>query len=348
MTLDYQENWLNAYRMRLKRRRLLWRSLRSRKQLAVVADRTSNIAHTSVLAVTTLRNEMMRLPFFLEFYRNLGVDHFLIVDNGSDDGSDTYLAAQEDVSLWQTEQSYHGSRFGVDWMTYLQMRYAHNHWCLTVDADELLVYSGDDHCDLKGLTALLDQQGLIAFGALMLDLYPKGALGQQDYKPGDDPRDILDWFDAGPFRSQRQYPLGNLWVQGGVRERMFFADAPQRSPTLNKLPLVKWNRRFAYVNSSHSILPPKINFAYNGPGGITPSGALLHTKFLPEIVSKSETEKQRKEHFNVPEDFDGYYDGIIKSPQLWSVSSIQYEDPSQLVQLGLISSEDWGLRADAR
>ena len=34
-----------------------------------------------------MRNEKIRLPFFLRYYRNLGVNHFLIVDNDSTDGT---------------------------------------------------------------------------------------------------------------------------------------------------------------------------------------------------------------------------------------------------------------------
>ena len=83
---------------------------------------------------------MIRLPHFLDYYRRLGVDHFLFVDNGSDDGTAEYLAAQPDVSLWATNHSYRLARFGVDWLGWLQWRYGHGHWCLTVDADELLVY----------------------------------------------------------------------------------------------------------------------------------------------------------------------------------------------------------------
>ena len=46
-----------------------------------------------ILLFTCLRNEKVRLPYFLQYYRDLGVDHFLIVDNDSDDGSREYLAA---------------------------------------------------------------------------------------------------------------------------------------------------------------------------------------------------------------------------------------------------------------
>ena len=66
-----------------------------------------------ILLFATLRNEAPRLPYFLEYYRALGVDHFLIVDNGSDDGSADLLAEADDVSLWTTEKSYRQANFGV-------------------------------------------------------------------------------------------------------------------------------------------------------------------------------------------------------------------------------------------
>ncbi len=330
-----------AYRLRLKRRQLLWRAIRSRRSLQPLSLRTERISTNSILAVCTIRNEVTRLPYFLKHYRGLGVDHFLIIDNASDDGSAELLAKQDDVSVWRTDQSYRDSRFGLDWMTWLQMRYARSHWCLMVDADELLVYENDDRADLHTLTAWLDAQGHQVFGALMLDLYPKGELGTQAYCAGQDPREVLEWFDAGPYRAERQSPKQNLWVQGGARERVFFADAPERSPTLNKIPLVKWKFQYAYVNSCHSILPGRLNLGYDGPSGKRPSGALLHTKFLPEIVAKSEAEKGRQQHFNQPEEFDHYYDEIGRTPNLWHKDALRYTGPSQLEELGLIRTGDW-------
>ena len=43
-----------AYRLRWKRRRLLWRALRRRRQLAAVADRTAAIGPNAILAVLTV------------------------------------------------------------------------------------------------------------------------------------------------------------------------------------------------------------------------------------------------------------------------------------------------------
>ncbi|WP_264211848.1 glycosyltransferase family 2 protein [Leisingera thetidis] len=331
-----------AYRLRWKRRRMLWRALRARRQMAKVAGHTAQIPDEGVLAFIVLRNEITRLPFFLDYYRRLGAAHFLVVDNGSDDGSADLLAEQPDVSLWQTAASYRNSRFGLDWLGWLLIRHGHGRWCLTVDADELLVYSGMEDHGLDSLTMLLERQGCLGLGALMLDLYPKGPLGDQSYTPGQDPRGVLHWFDTGPYRAVRQQPMRNLWVQGGARERVFFHSQPERSPTLNKLPLIRWNRRYAYINSTHSLLPPQMNALYDGPGGASPSGVLLHTKFLPEIVSKSATEKQRQQHFHTPQQFDGYYDGIAAAPDLWHPGSVRYQDPEQLAELGLMTPLDWG------
>ncbi len=53
-----------AYRLRWKRRELIWRALRARHLLQPVADRTAAIRPADILAVTTLRNEIAHLPGF--------------------------------------------------------------------------------------------------------------------------------------------------------------------------------------------------------------------------------------------------------------------------------------------
>ena len=148
------------YRLRLKRKALRFRAFRKRRELSAVADRTRLIAPSDTLLATVLRNERIRLPYFLRYYRDLGVKHFLIIDNGSDDGSRDYLAAQKDVSLWATTASYRAARYGVDWINWLLMRHAIRHWILTVDVDEFFVYPFCDTRPIRALTDWLDIYGL--------------------------------------------------------------------------------------------------------------------------------------------------------------------------------------------
>lgn len=294
-----------------------------------------------ILGFATVRNEATRLPHFLQHHRALGVEHFLIVDNASDDGTADYLAAQPDVSLWHSADSYKLARFGMDWLTLLHLRWGHGHWCLTLDADELLVYPDCDSRNLRALTGWLEARGRQSFGTIMLDLYPQGPVGAQSYRPGQDPTEVLQWFDAGNYLFKYQPDLQNLLVRGGVRYRKFFSSLPDRAPTLSKTPLVNWNRRYVYVSSTHSLLPPRLNAVRGRQVGDAPTGILLHTKFLPEVVAKSGQEKYRKEHFENSDLYETYYEKLMTGPTLWCPESVHFQGTAQLEELGLMRRGAW-------
>ena len=325
----------------MRRKRLLWRAFRKRREIVPVLRNTGSIKAKDVLLFACLRNEMMRLPFFLDHYRRLGVGHFLIVDNASDDGTGAFLADQQDVSLWRATASYKSARFGMDWLTALQWRYGHDHWIVTVDADELLIYPECESRGLAELTAWLDRMGHRAMGALMLDLYPKGPVSRQTYEAGQDPTDVLTWFDAFGYWAQIQPKMGNLWLQGGARARCFFADDPRRAPTLNKIPLVHWQRPYVYVNSTHNMLPLQLNRVYDEAGAEKTTGVLLHTKFLPDASRRAREEKARGEHFADATRYGDYYDAVADDPDLWCADSQRFEDWRQLVDLGLMTRGHW-------
>lgn len=309
--------------------------------MTAIANRTGAIRGDSILLVSTLRNERIRLPYFLRYYRDLGVNHFLFVDNGSDDGSREYLQAQPDVSLWSTSAGYKKSRFGMDWLTALQRKYCHGHWTLTVDVDEFLVYPFCETRPLRALTDWLDTSGIRSFSAMILDMYPKGQMDAQPYREGQDPFEIAQWFDSCNYSVRRNAGLGNLWLQGGPRARLFFPDDPEMAPALNKIPLVKWNRAYAYVSSTHMLLPRGLNLVYDEWGGEKASGCLLHAKFLDTFAAKAEEEMARGQHYANSSEYRAYRDGLKSQPDLWCKWSEKYINWRQLEILGLMSKGNW-------
>lgn len=329
------------YKLRLRRKRLLWRAFRKRKEISAVSRKTDQIGAQDILLFATVRNEALRLPFFLQHYRRLGVNHFLIVDNDSHDGTRDILAPEPDVSLWTTKASYKASRFGMDWLTCLLWRYGHNHWTVTVDADELLIYPDWEQRDLRALTAWLQGRSLPALGAIMLDLYPKGPVTAQAARPDASPMTILQWFDAFGYWAQLQPKMGNLWLQGGPRARMFFADQPRLAPTLNKIPLVRWHRNYVFVNSTHNALPAKLNQTYDTGGDEKPTGVLLHTKLLPDAAERARIEKLRGEHFARADVYGDYYDQMTNGPDFWHPDAQKYEGWQQLMSLKLMFGGGW-------
>jgi hypothetical protein len=170
-----------SYRLRWKRKAAHLRARRKSRELRVVRDRTDRIGSKDIIVFSTLRNEDIRLPYFLQYYRELGVDHFIIVDNDSDDGGRQYLAAQPDVSLWTTKASYRRALCGVDWLNYLQRKYGHGHWTLVVDPDEFFVFPFCDTRPIRSLTDWLEASEIRSFSAMLLDMYPKGRIDAVPY-----------------------------------------------------------------------------------------------------------------------------------------------------------------------
>lgn len=223
----------------------------------------------------------------------------------------------------------------------LQMKYAHGHWALVLDPDEFLVYPFCDTRPLRALTDWLDASSIKSFSAMLLDMYPKGRLDENPYQAGQNPLEIANFFDSGNYTMSRNKRFGNLWIQGGPRARMFFRDAPEKAPALNKIPLVKWDRRYAYVSSTHMLLPRGLNQVYDEWGGEKASGVLLHTKFIDTFSAKAAEELSRGQHYSASVEYKAYAESMKDDPELWCKWSEKYINWRQLEILGLMSKGNW-------
>ncbi len=326
---------MSSYRLRWRRKRLLARALWRRRELRSVANRTAGLRSDAILLFCTLRNERVRLPYFLRYYRDLGVDHFLFVDNDSDDGSREYLAQQPDVSLWTTQlqeqpfSAWTGSCRTPDAGT-----------GVTVDVDEFLIYPFCETRPLRALTDWLDASAIRTFSAMLLDMYPKGPMQDQPTAKART-RSRSRSGSTAATHDQPHWGLGNLWIQGGPRTRTFFAEDPKRSPALNKIPLVRWDRSYAYVSSTHMLLPRGLNLVFDEWGGEKASGCLLHAKFLDTFAAKAAEEMARGQHYAESREYRAYLEGLKEQPDFWCKWSEKYINWRQLEILGLMSKGNW-------
>ena len=290
-------------------------------------------ADGEIRAFLLVRNEAVRLPWLLDHYRRIGVDRFLVLDNGSDDGTRELLLAQgQDVHLFHTEASFAASAAGMSWTNQLLDAHGSGAWCLTVDADEALVYPHVETAPLRTLCGHLDQVGAEAMVAPMIDLYAGEALDRVAYEPGQSLIEAFPWLDASGYvrRDAGDFPYFRL--QGGCRARLFYAN-PSLGPILQKVPLIRWRPEIKYTSSKHTAFPCRLS-------GV--SGALLHFKYLPDFAAQVEVEVARGQHYLGAKEYRAYQRRLADGQPLSFLGpdSTRYQGSTQLIELGLMRTTD--------
>jgi hypothetical protein len=314
---------------------------RHARELVPVFDHTDKIAANSLLLFSTLRNEAVRIPYFLEYHRKLGIDHFLFVDNGSTDGFAEMMRGEGDCSVWRTEASYKQSNFGMHWLNHLLSRFGSGKWCLTCDPDELLVYPHCESRKLQDLVDFLESEKRDHLFCLMLDMYGDGPIENAVCRPGQAPLDVAPYFDGLGFVQRTKTFNGDVHIQGGVRRRVFFTYTPQNSPALNKTPLIKWRSYYSYLSSMHVAAPKRLNRPHE-KDCVNPTGCVLHFKFLSTFTGKAEEEMQRQQHYADSVEYRRYQQWLKSGGGgLKGDISVKYESSRQLIDLGLMNSGQW-------
>jgi hypothetical protein len=317
-----------------------------------------------VLAVLVVRNEALRLPACLRHLRGLGVHRVIVIDNGSDDGS-VEIAVEHRADLIRAPGSYAASGFGIAWVNAVLDRFGRGHWVLVVDADELLVFPGSDRVGLSALCAHLDAIGSEALPTLLLDCFPPGPLADCAVRPGDDLIAAAPCFEVPDLREEAVADFPYRLAYGGLRERLFFPDAdprrlatwlrrrawnlawrlpplrrlawlrPPESPTLTKLPLLRWREGAALLGSTHRMAPMRLAAGQ-------PTGVLLHFKFLQDFHARALDAVARNAHWDGSREYRRYLARIEAEPgfALAGPHSLRYRGPDQLEGLGLMRATD--------
>ena len=308
----------------------------ARHGLRRVDDRPIDIDPGEVLGCLVVRNEARRLPWFLSENRRLGVSIFLVVDNGSTDGTLELLRGQSDVRLWETSNSFIQGNYGSAWFEVLLSRFGLGHWILMLDADEILSFPGCEHTSVRELCNALDRVGKRAMSGVLIDMYSAGSIAETRYVPGDDFLDHSRYFDrkthhqsyenAGPFSNQ-------TFRFGGARTRVFGSEVDY---LVTKTPLVRYEPDVVLAGGQHWTSYHSERIAHDGC-------AVLHFKYFSSLVDRATAEAERGEHSHWRQQIEAYRATLEREHDLRlydPAESIAYEGSTQLVELGIVD-EAW-------
>lgn len=277
------------------------------------------------------RNEATRWPWFLEHFRALGVDRFLIVDNGSSDGFAEQAAAEEDVHVFRTDERLDRHPY---WFEVLLGRHGRDHWCVAADLDELLVLPGGTDSrpmDLRRMAHALDAEGASALDAVLLDMYPATGVEATGYRPGSNPLTLCDHFDPTiteepwrPLNERSQRRFDTTRYGGGCRNRVFGVE-----PNLTKVPFFRHGPATWLAAGAHHL---------DGNTMSSARAVMLHFKYLHDFASRTHEAVARGGYA----DGGGTYSAISAALAEEDTIDLRFEgsrqlsDLSQLAELGLL------------
>jgi glycosyltransferase involved in cell wall biosynthesis len=283
-----------------------------------------------VLLVSVVRDERGTLPQFLDHYRRLGVGRFVVVDNGSTDGSAAFLAAQPDVDLYADAGSFRWP-WKQAWINRIIARYGYDRWYLYVDADEYLVFDGD----ARGLLALVgfaEAKGLRRVRGMLVDMYgPAPLVGPGEPGPL---AERFPYFDGDSYAER--LVLGRISRTGGPRTRVFSTAAEALLPELSKYPLFHI-RKGEVFHGPHCLYPYRDNYASPCLVG------LLHYKFTEGFVAKARRAVRERSYWQDSLEYRRYLLALEADRGLRLVypGTRTYGGAADLVRAGLIEPIAW-------
>ena len=136
----------------------------------------------SIILVCVLRDEELLLPYFIDYYKKMGVSHFVFVDNGSIDNSQKYLTEHEfeNIKVYHTKDSYADNLYGVAWVNQILNEQLKNKWCIVVDVDELLMLK--ENMKLPEVREKMIKNDSSILVTCLIDFYPR-TLNERKYIP---------------------------------------------------------------------------------------------------------------------------------------------------------------------
>lgn len=311
---------------------------RAAKRLSIaslksVDEKLINYNSDEIRLFAIMRNESLRLPHFIVYYKNLGVERFFLIDNNSTDDSVTLALAEENVHVFETKDNYQNHWF---WMEHLLDTYGKEHWCVVVDIDELFSYPSAEHLSLRELRVFLESRNETAIRTFLLDMYSDQSVVAASYSRGENPLEMLNYFDKDYRKISFSFPdrsTGKSYTfeifTGGMRDRVFGRSNPPS--ILSKVPFFK-NTEGTYLSQGmHAI---------NGATLSEVQGVVFHTKFLSDFITEVEEECEREQHYGNAFYYKIFHKKLKETPdiQFYHEGSVKFENLQQLVELGLMKT----------
>lgn len=305
-----------------------WKALLT-STFRLMADRLGEPGNPETpLVFVVVRNELARMKVFFEHYRQMGVERFVILDNGSDDGTLEWLVQQKGTKIYQILEAFETQK-KTGWIEKLLLLEGRNQWCAVLDSDELLDFVDSEHHTLTDLVHAACRQGYHRIEGVLLDMYARESL----FCASDDFVRELRYFDTDSYqllRSQDIEPPIGATVYGGPRDRVLGGNR-----ALSKQAVFRFSPEILYVEC-HALYPLLL-----GCKELPCWYVLKHYKFLQSDKAEYVRRAREKSFYNNSVEYQFVQQIQEQALSFYDEHSCEYRDSHSLTVLPFLQQIPW-------
>jgi len=284
-------------------------------------DSRYSTSGSKVILICAVKNDLEKIQFQYEKLIRIGVENFCYIDNGSKDGTLEWLMKAENLSVYQTKDTFSSQRKNI-WYYKVMKEYPLGQWFLILDSDEVPSFPHDESIQIPSLISFLELNEIENIDSFFVDLYPNKPIKEMEY---DFPLDNFNYFDN---KFYLKATFKGLSVKGGFRERVFFNSNYNSGPQLRKNSLFKSSNKYIY--GPHFGIPYHNNFVFE------PIIAIKHYKFTNSDINKIPIIVNEKLYANDSLEYKKYLDSLSMNHTFYNIESTQLKTSHDLLKINLM------------